>query len=391
MRRLNAVLPIAAVSTALLLAGCSSDDTPTDAGSAAATPTCEPGALPTQTDGKLTVAAGEAYSPWYIGEHDSGEGFESALVYEVADRLGYDEADVEWELVTFEQIVSPSIKTFDFAAWQTSISDERRKAVDFSSPYLTTRQGVIVQETGPYASATTLDELKDLRIGVTAAQTSLTLAKAAFGEDADLVPFNGAGDGMTALQSGTIDVMIMDVDQGSRPRPSTSRTPWSSARCRTRARSSSTAWSSTSARRSPTASRPRSRPSRRTARSPSCARHGSSRTTSPSWAEVSRGASGVAPGRSEVPDDGAHRGDAGWTRPLARARDSYRRARRRRAGWVSALSTVVVVAVLYLVVTTAPAGSARATRSSTRRARGTRCPRSPRACGSTCACGSSPR
>ncbi|KZM35411.1 ABC transporter substrate-binding protein [Oerskovia enterophila] len=214
MRRLNAVLPVAAVSTALLLAGCSSDSS-TDAGpSGAATPTCEPGALPTHTDGKLTVAAGEAYSPWYIGEHDSGEGFESALVYEVADRLGYAADDVEWELVTFEQIVSPSIKEFDFAAWQTSISDERRKAVDFSSPYLTTRQGVIVQEAGPYASATTLDELKDLRIGVTAAQTSLTLAKAAFGDDANLVPFNGAGDGMTALQSGTIDVMIMDVDQG---------------------------------------------------------------------------------------------------------------------------------------------------------------------------------
>ena len=36
----------------------------------------------------------------------------------------------------------------------------------------------------------------------------------AFGEDADISPYSAAGDGMQALQSGTIDAMVMDVDQG---------------------------------------------------------------------------------------------------------------------------------------------------------------------------------
>ncbi len=148
------------------------------------------------------------------GEQDSGEGFESALIYEVADRLGYAADDVVWETVTFEQIISPAVKPFDVAAYQTSITDERKQAVDFSSPYLTTRQGVIVMEDGPYAGATTLAELDGARIGVTAAQTSLTLAEAAWGEDADISPYSAAGDGMQALQSGTIDAMVMDVDQG---------------------------------------------------------------------------------------------------------------------------------------------------------------------------------
>lgn len=218
MRRLPALFTsIAAASGLLLLAACGADEEP------AASPTpddtaeslqCDPATLPTLTDGVLTVGAGEAYAPWYLGEYDSGEGFESALVYAVAGELGYAPEDVQWELVTFEQIISPSIKPFDVAAYQTSISEERRSAVDFSSPYLTTRQGVIVQGDGEHAGATTLDELADLRIGVTASQTSLTLAEAAFGEDAEIVPFNAAGDGMTALTSGTIDVMVMDVDQG---------------------------------------------------------------------------------------------------------------------------------------------------------------------------------
>ncbi|WP_353707906.1 ABC transporter substrate-binding protein [Cellulosimicrobium sp. ES-005] len=223
MRRLRprpAVLTAVTAVAALTLTACSSGgsdggDAASPSGSASGDATqCEPGALPTLTDGVLTVGAGEAYAPWYIGEHDSGEGFESALIYAVADRLGYAADDVVWETVTFEQIISPAVKPFDVAAYQTSITDERKQAVDFSSPYLTTRQGVIVMEDGPYAGATTLAELDGARIGVTAAQTSLTLAEAAWGEDADISPYNAAGDGMQALQSGTIDAMVMDVDQG---------------------------------------------------------------------------------------------------------------------------------------------------------------------------------
>ncbi|WP_069387247.1 ABC transporter substrate-binding protein [Cellulosimicrobium cellulans] len=206
------------VGSSLVLAACSSGDDaqePTaDVTSGSAEAACAPRDLPTLTDGVLTVGASEPYLPWYAGEPESGEGFESALVYAVAEELGYDRDAVQWETVTFEQIISPAVKPFDIAAYQTSITEEREQAVDFSSPYLTTRQGVIVMEDGPYAGATTLADLEGARIGVTAAQTSLTLAEAAFGEDADISPYNAAGDGMQALQSGTIDAMVMDVDQG---------------------------------------------------------------------------------------------------------------------------------------------------------------------------------
>lgn len=218
--RRRALAPLALLAgSSLVLAACSSGGDAEEPSASATSATadaaaCEAGELPTLTDGVLTVGASEPYLPWYAGEPESGEGFESALVYAVAEELGYEQDAVQWETVTFEQIISPAVKPFDIAAYQTSITDEREQAVDFSSPYLTTRQGVIVMEDGPYAGATTLADLEGARIGVTAAQTSLTLSEAAFGEDADISPYNAAGDGMQALQSGTIDAMVMDVDQG---------------------------------------------------------------------------------------------------------------------------------------------------------------------------------
>ncbi|MDQ4025495.1 MAG: transporter substrate-binding domain-containing protein, partial [Actinomycetota bacterium] len=144
-------LAVVSVLAALGLAACSSGGAEPEAeGSASPSAACEPGALPTLTEGTLTVGAGEPFEPWYVGEPTSGEGFESALVYAVAEELGYARDDVEWVTVTFEQIISPAVKPFDLAAYQTTITEERRGAVDFSSPYLTSRQGVIVADDGPY-------------------------------------------------------------------------------------------------------------------------------------------------------------------------------------------------------------------------------------------------
>ncbi|SKC51281.1 ABC transporter substrate-binding protein [Krasilnikoviella flava] len=217
MRTSRPVLAVALASAATLaFAGCSSSDdggegTPAASGSAT---DCTPDGLQTLTEGTLTVGASDPFEPWYVGEPSSGEGFESALVYAVADELGFAKDDVEWTSVTFEQIISPAVKPFDVAAYQTTITDERKGAVDFSSPYLTSRQGVIVADEGEFADAASLADLKGAKIGVTASQTSLAVADAAWGDDVEVTPFNAAGDGMTALSSGTIDAMVMDVDQG---------------------------------------------------------------------------------------------------------------------------------------------------------------------------------
>ncbi len=218
MRTSRHTLAVALLATAALglVAACSSSDGSGDAATAPAgdAADCTPDGLQTLTDGTLTVGASDPFEPWYVGEPSSGEGFESALVYAVADELGYAKDDVEWTSVTFEQIVSPAVKPFDVAAYQTTITDERREAVDFSGPYLTSRQGVIVADEGEFSGAETLADLDGAKVGVTASQTSLDAAEAAWGDGVEVTPFNAAGDGMTALSSGTIDAVVMDVDQG---------------------------------------------------------------------------------------------------------------------------------------------------------------------------------
>lgn len=206
---------LAAASLLLLATACAGPDeaeSPEPEGDA--TLACDPGSLATLTDGTLTVGTSVPYEPWYVGDDPStGEGFESALVYAVAEQLGYAAEDVVWEQVTFEQIVAPAAKPFDIAAYQTSITPEREQAVDFSSPYLTTRQGVVVQGEGDLAGATTIAELEGARVGVTASQTSLSIAEAAWGDAVELVPYDDAGLAMQALSNDQVQAVVMDVDQ----------------------------------------------------------------------------------------------------------------------------------------------------------------------------------
>ena len=214
MRR-HALL-LATTALALALTACSSGDGESDASqsSAGATASCEPGALDTLTEGTLTVGTSTPYEPWYVGEDPTtGEGFESALVYAVADQLGYDKDAVTWENVTFEQIIAPNIKPFDFAAYQTTITPERAEVVDFSAPYLDTYQGVVVADSGDYADAAALADFEGAKIGVTAGQTSLPDSQAAWGDAVELVPYDEAGMAMQALSSGQIDAVVMDVSQ----------------------------------------------------------------------------------------------------------------------------------------------------------------------------------
>ncbi len=205
---------LATTAALLLLAGCADSPSGSDDPSTSADATVSCDSLPTLTDGVLTVGTSVPYEPWYVGEDPTtGEGFESALVYAVAEELGYDADAVQWETVTFEQIVAPSTKPFDVAAYQISITPEREEAVDFSSPYLTTRQGVVVAGDGDLAGAASLADLEGARVGVTASQTSLTVAEAAWGDAVELVPYDDAGLAMQALSNGQVDAVVMDVDQ----------------------------------------------------------------------------------------------------------------------------------------------------------------------------------
>lgn len=198
------VVAAAAAAIALTLSACSTPSTDSGSGDGSG--------LPTVTEGKLTIATGEPnYEPWFVDDDPSnGEGFEGAVANAVAEQLGYTADDIVWVRTTFDGAIAPGPKGWDINLQQFSITDDRKKAVDFSSPYYTTTQAVVAVGGSPAASATTIDELKATKVGVASGTTSYTVAKAQLGE-ADLNVFNSVDDVVLALKGGQIDAMITDL------------------------------------------------------------------------------------------------------------------------------------------------------------------------------------
>jgi len=197
LRRLGALVGASALLVSL--AACSS--------------ATEDSASATITEGKLTIATGEpAYYPYVIDDApDSGEGFEAAVAYAIAEELGYDAADVVWVRTTFEAAIQPGPKDFDFNLQQYTITEERAQNVDFSTPYYSTPQAVITVESSPAASATSLADLQGLLIGAASGTTSFEAIEETIQPAAGAQAFNNNDDAKLALETGQIDALVVDL------------------------------------------------------------------------------------------------------------------------------------------------------------------------------------
>lgn len=208
--RVRATLFATASLSALMMAGCSSSAEETPSPSASA-PAAE-GALETLTEGKLTIATGEpAYEPWVIGDApESGEGFEAAVAYAVAEELGFAAEDVVWVRSAFDAAIAPGAKDWDLNIQQFSVTEERAQAVDFSSPYYVTSQALVAVDGSPAAEASSIADLTGSTVGVTVGTTSYTVAAEALGED-NLSVYNSVADVVGALNAGQIDAFVTDL------------------------------------------------------------------------------------------------------------------------------------------------------------------------------------
>ncbi len=165
------------------------------------------------TSGKLTIGTGQpAYFPWVIDDTpQSGKGFESAVAYAVADKLGFAKKDVVWVRSTFDQAIAPGDKDFDFNLQQFSITDERKADVDFSSPYYETTQTVITIKGSKAENAKSISDLKTLLVGAQTGTTSFDAIEKQIKPAAGAQAFNSNDDAKLALQSGTIDALVVDL------------------------------------------------------------------------------------------------------------------------------------------------------------------------------------
>ncbi len=225
-RLLAPVLTLAAAS--LVLAACGQASTPSASSSAAAsssassaaTDECSPANLTTVTGGQLTIGTDSpAYPPYFVtddptkenGDPSSGQGFESAVAYAVADGLGFTKDQVKWEVVPFNSSYAPGEKNFDFDINQISITPERQKVVDFSDGYYTVNQAVVALTDSPIANATTIAELQKANLGAQVGTTSAKFIEDVIKPTNPAQIYNDTNDAKSAMQAGQIDGLVVDL------------------------------------------------------------------------------------------------------------------------------------------------------------------------------------
>lgn len=208
MRNVPTHLSTLALVGLVALTGCAPADEPPS--TPAAAEKCGKDSLTTLAAGSLTFGTDQpAYPPWFVDDDPAnGKGFESAVAYAVADKLGYAKQDVKWVRVPFNAAIAPGPKTFDANLNEFSITDERKQAVDFSSPYFNVTQAVVTLKSSPAAQVKDLAGLDGLKLGAQVGTTSYTAAKAI---DAGVAVFNNNDDAKAALTNGQIDALVLDL------------------------------------------------------------------------------------------------------------------------------------------------------------------------------------
>ena len=214
-------LLVLAVLAIVLPACASSTSTSSPAASASfATATDCAQAATFVTDGKLTVGTDNpAYPPyfgggtpsgsdWKINDPSTGKGFESAVAYEVAKRMGFSPSDVTWVVVPFAQSYAPGPKNFDLDINQISYSTKRAQEVDFSESYYDVNQAIVVQKGTPIASATSVADLAQYKLAAPLGTTSSDLISSYIG--AQPGTFQTLRDAVAAVNAGQADGLVVD-------------------------------------------------------------------------------------------------------------------------------------------------------------------------------------
>jgi polar amino acid transport system substrate-binding protein len=169
--------------------------------------------METVADGTLTIATDDpAYEPWFVdNDPTNGEGYESAVAYAIAEQLGYTAEQVTWVKVPFNKVVQPGPKDFDFDVNQVSITEARRKAVDFSSGYYDVVQTVITSKGSAIDGATSIADLADAKLGAQVGTTSYTAITDQIQPSQEPAVFDTNDQAVQALKNGQIDGIVVDL------------------------------------------------------------------------------------------------------------------------------------------------------------------------------------
>ena len=182
---------------------------------AAEMPTVTPGVFTIGTDNPAFPPYFEAVDaptdPWELGDPTTGNGFESAFAYALADELGFDREAVTWIVVPFANSFAPGDKAFDVDINQISFTPERAQNVDMSDGYYFVNQSIVAKNGTPASEATTLSALKELRLGAQVGTTSLATIQDVIQPTVDPSVYDTNDAAIAALEADQIDAIVVDL------------------------------------------------------------------------------------------------------------------------------------------------------------------------------------
>ena len=163
-----------------------------------------PGKSLTVEKGVLTMATNAYFPPYEYYEGDNIVGIDAEIAQAVADKLGL---TLKIEDMEFDSIITAvATGKADMGLAGMTVTEERKKNVNFSDTYATGVQVVIVPEDSQIDD---IDDLADAKIGVQLSTTGDIYCTDDFGED-HVEEYNKGNDAIMALKAGKVDAVVID-------------------------------------------------------------------------------------------------------------------------------------------------------------------------------------
>jgi len=165
------------------------------------------------TKGQLTVATDDpVYAPWFIKNTPAnGKGYEGAVAYAIAAKLGFSKSQVVWVHEPFSSSYAPGPKAFDFDINEVSFTKARAQAVTFSNSYYPVQQAIVARKGTPIVTKHSPAQLKTYQYGDQVGTTGLAYIAGHIQPTKTPKVFNTLGEAAAALEAGRIDALVTDT------------------------------------------------------------------------------------------------------------------------------------------------------------------------------------
>ncbi len=213
-RRTLSLLSLAALATIAAFASAAARGTAAISAASASCPTVSSGELTIGTDNPAYppwYAGGTKSSKWKINDPSTGKGYESAVAYAIASKLGYSKSQVKWTYIPFNKAFAPGKKSFDFDINQISYTPARAKVVDFSVSYYDVNQAIVVNKGTKIASVHSIAGLASFKLGAQLGTTSYQFITSRIKPTQTPAVYPTNAGAVFALKNKQIDGLVVDL------------------------------------------------------------------------------------------------------------------------------------------------------------------------------------